>query len=310
MGLRRYLLVVTAILLAALILAVWFFPSNEDFRIENPFWNGLSDTSASYRIQPLDSPADLPPSPEGTTVIVIPYLSFTPAEMELLSRFVSRGGRLILADDYGHGNQILEYLGLEARFTGQVLLDPVINHKNKQFPCITNLQPDPLTANTDNLVCNHATCLAGVAGGNVLALSSPFSFLDNNDDGTHEDDESTGPLPVISRHELGSGQVILIADPSLFINSMETFKGNANFMQNVAATASVLYIDQSHLPPSELHRSKNLLERAHRLLAIPSATMGLVMAALAVTLLPIWRKKIETADGTQGLHQGKGRRRK
>ena len=41
--------------------------------------------------------------------------------MEQLRRFTVRGGRLILADDYGYGNRILEYLGLAPRFAEQVL---------------------------------------------------------------------------------------------------------------------------------------------------------------------------------------------
>jgi len=143
-----------------LIIAVWFFPSNEDFRVENPFWNGTRDISASYPAQPLESLSDLPPSPQGTTLILIPYLNCTPAELEQLNRFVSQGGRLVLADDYGYGNQILEYLGLRARFAGETLLDPLVNYKNKQFPKIIHLEPSLLTSNTGSLVFNHATCLA------------------------------------------------------------------------------------------------------------------------------------------------------
>ncbi len=298
MELRRFLLIITATLVIALILTVWFFPSNDDFRVDNPFWNGIKDIRAEYQVQPLNSLADLPSSPDGATLLVIPYLSFTSTELEHLNYFASRGGRLIIADDYGHGNQILEYLGLKVRFSGQILLDPLVNYKNKYFPRIIHLQPDPLTENTDDLVFNHATSLTNITADNALALTSPFGFLDSNGNGTRDDGEPTGPLPVISRHELGSGQVILVSDPSLFINSMGKIAGNDSFIQNIAATSPVLYIDQSHLASSELHRTRGWLQHARSLFSTPIVTVGLVLAAIIAALIPIWYKRKETTVET------------
>jgi hypothetical protein len=296
--LRRFLMILTLALVFALIIAVWFYPSNEDFRVENPFWNGTRDISTSYPILPLPSLSDLPSSPQGTTLILIPYLNGTPTEFEQLNSFVTRGGTLVLADDYGYGNHILEYLGLEVRFSGETLLDPMVNYINQQFPRIPHLEPGPLTSNTTSLVFNHATCLVNVATVNTLAVSSSFSFLDLNGDGIREEDEPTGPLPVISHHELGSGQVIVISDPSLFINSMEAIEDNGIFIQNIAATATSLYIDQSHLLPSELHQTKKLLAQARGFLTTPSGTSGVVVLALIVALKPIWHKRKEDSQET------------
>ena len=295
MALRRFLAILTATLVILLIIAVWFFPSNEDFRVENPFWNGTRDAHNSYQTQPLASLADLPPSPTGITLILVPYLSGTPAELEQLSRFVTRGGTLVLADDYGHGNQILEHLGLKARFSGQPLLDPLINYKNEYFPRITHLEPGPLTGNSGNLVFNHATCLINIAAPETLARSSSFSFLDQNDSGTWDEGETAGPLPVISHHQLGRGQVILISDPSLFINGM-TIEDNKRLMQNIAA--ATLYIDQSHLPQTELHQTKNLLTQVRGFLATPIMTAALVILALIIILKPVWHKREKGTEDT------------
>ncbi len=296
MELRRFLLILATALVIVLITAMWFFPSNEDFRVENPFWNGTSSITACYPVLPMESLSELPDSPQGATLILIPYRSCTIAELGQLNSFVIRGGRLLLADDYGHGNHILEYLGLRVRFSGQTLLDPMIHYKNKQFPRIIHLEPDPLTLHTESLVLNHATCLVNAAPADTLALSSSFSFLDLNGNHTWEKGEPTGPLPVISRHSLGSGQVILAADPSLFINSMETIEGNNNFMQNIADTTTCLYLDQSHLPPSELHQTKDMLATIRHRLATPWGTSGLVTLALVLALKPVWHRKKEQPE--------------
>jgi hypothetical protein len=287
-SLRSYLLTLIAILIVLLVLCIWFYPSSGDFRVENPGWNGAEALTVDYHALPLSSLADLPPSPAGASLIVIPYLDFKTSEMEQLRSFVSHGSRLILADDFGYGNRVLEYLGLKARFAGNMLLDPLVNYKNGRMPGITRLLPDALTANTDNLVLNHATCLVNVSGNETIALSSPFSFLDLNSNGTHEDDEFSGPLPVISRHRLGDGEVILIADPSIFINSMANIGGNAVLINNIAAGTEVLYIDQSHLEQPELYLAKNWLHRGRQVAATSTGTSGLVIIALTASLIPVW----------------------
>lgn len=294
MALRRFLSMLTAGLSILVVVAIWFFPSDDDFRVENPFWNGASHLKDHYPALPLRSLSDLPLSPFGTTLIIIPYLNGTDTELEQLKRFVTGGGRLVLADDYGHGNQILEYLGLEARFSGETLLDPVINYKNRQLPRITNLKPGPFTDHIDSLVLNHATCLVNTAVSDTLAASSSFSFLDLNSSGIRDENEPMGPLPVISRHSLGSGQVLLVADPSLFTNGTEKLGSNGGFIQNIAtATTAALYLDQSHLPPSDLHQAKKALAQARGWLNTPMATAGLVIAALFAALKPVWQKNKE-----------------
>lgn len=291
MELRRFLGILAAVLIIVLILTVWFFPSNDDFRLDNPFWNGAGNIRAEYDVQPLDSLEELPSSPKGATLLLIPYLSSIASELHYLEVFVSRGGRLILADDYGHGNEILEHLGLEARFSGETLLDPLVNYKNKYFPKIIHLQADPLTDGADDLVFNHATILSNVSDDIVLAMSSPFSFVDHNGDGTRQSPEPTGPLPVVSRHQFGNGEIILISDPSIFINSMDNIAGNEEFIQNIAATASTLYLDQSHLKFTELYRSKSLLHQARETLATPIGTAVLLLVAIVAALIPIWYQK-------------------
>jgi len=290
--LRRFLVILTIALLIILTGVVWFFPSNDDFQTENPFWNGTRDIISITSASPLESLSDLPPLPYGSTLILIPYLNFTPTELGELHSFVTQGGTLVLADDYGYGNQVLEYLGLKARFSGQVLLDPFSSYKNKWLPRISHIIPSAITGNTESLVLNHATCLTDVETNDVLALSSSFSFLDLNGNESRDEGEPSGPLPVISRHNLGSGQVILVSDPSMFINSMETIEDNCTFIQNIAAiTTSQLLIDQSHLPLSNLHHTKNLLAYIRGRLITPVGTLGLVIVALTLTLMPIWHRR-------------------
>ncbi|MBI4266912.1 MAG: DUF4350 domain-containing protein [Chloroflexi bacterium] len=291
MELRRFLAVLALAVIVLLLVVIWFSPSDRDFHTDNPSWNGVRKMMDGYAVSPLTSLSTLPVSPRGTALILIPYYDFVPAELEQLQSFVSRGGTLILADDYAHGNRVLEYLGLKVRFSGQALLDPLSNYKNKWLPVISRLEPDRLTDGVKALTFNHATALLGVETDNTLALSSQFSFLDLDGDGAWSQGEPTGPLPVISQHALDDGRLILISDPSLFINSMAGMEGNRQFIRNVAAIDATLLIDRSHLPSTDLRDSvKNLLAQARGYLATPVGTFGLVILALAFLLRPIWHR--------------------
>ena len=294
MELRRFLALLTLALVLILTTVAWFLPPSEDFRADNPLWNGTKDISSSLPAAPLESLSDLSLLPQGATLILIPYLDFTQAELDELHRFVSQGSTLVLADDYGFGNQVLEHLGLKARFSGQTLVDSVSYHRNKRLPRISHLIPSPLTSNTESLILNHATSLTDVESSDVLALSSTASFLDQNDNWWYNEGEPTGPLPVISRHKLAAGQIILISDPSIFINSMQDIEDNHTLLQNIAATSTAeLFIDQSHLAPSNLRQTKTLLASIRNFLITPAGKVGLVVLALSVTLIPIWQKREE-----------------
>jgi hypothetical protein len=66
---------------------------------------------------------------------------------------------------------------------------------------------------------------------------------------------------------------------------------NEIFIRNIAAGTAALYIDQSHLPPSDLHRSKDLVTRGREFIAEPLVTTGLVALAVVISLRPVWYRK-------------------
>lgn len=292
MTLRKFLVSLAIVIVLILAVVIWVIPSDEDFRVENTFWNGSSRLSASQVVTPLETLADLPEVTEGATLILIPYIQLTPSELGEVIRFVSEGGTLVLADDYGYGNEVLSNLGIEARFSGRALLDPLFNYKNEQLPRVFNFVPDSVTDGVNSLVLNHATCLTDVEAGEVLAMSSSFSFLDLNDNCQWDEDEPAGAMPVISGHSMGSGRVILVSDPSIFINGMDALDDNYGVIENIVSiSSSGLYLDQSHLPHSDLHYTKNLLADVRSVVTTPVGTLALVAVLLILILRPMWPRK-------------------
>jgi len=293
MKLPHFLAVLCAALLVMLGIAIWFVPSNEDFRVENPFWNGTRELEIDIPHQPLHTLSDLPPDAVGNMLILVPYTPFTADDLATVKAWLDGGGMLMLADDYGYGNDVLAYLGVAERFRGTPLLDPLFNYKNGRLPRIFHFTTDDseVTGSVQELVLNHATALSGVRETQVLASSSTFSFLDDNGNGEKDVDEPAGQFPVISWRSYGESRIILLADPSLLINSMAPLGDNALLRQNIAGMADTIYFDQSHLPPSRLTGAKDVLYNLRDGLAYPAVTLVLVVALVAGLLIPYWQRK-------------------
>jgi hypothetical protein len=101
-----------------LLLTMWFFPTAVHFRMQNPFWNGLGGFGKEFHATPLESLAALPQDVESSVLLLIPYSKPTEADVARLRAYLEGGGVLILADDYGYGNTVLEGLGVSVRFSG------------------------------------------------------------------------------------------------------------------------------------------------------------------------------------------------
>ncbi|HSV48841.1 MAG TPA: DUF4350 domain-containing protein [Candidatus Acidoferrales bacterium] len=289
----KVLPILAMVILLGSCVVIWFYPPTGDYRVDNPSWNGFSELNKATNAESLGSLTDLPSSGAGTALIVVPYSQYSQEELSLISRYVASGGTLILMDDYGSGNQVLGGLGLDARFSGQTLLDPLYNYKNKNFPTITDFASTSANVNVSSVILNHATHLTNVDGMTVIAYSSTFSFSDGNGDGTYDSDEITGSLPVVAYTKSGQGYVVVVSDPSLAINGMINLDDNSAFMTQVLSIGGgnpQIYIDQSHLQSTALDQSKAVLATVYSMVASPLGTLTLIVVVLAYSLNRFWKR--------------------
>ncbi len=284
---RKVLLTLTLVIMLVLSAVIWFYPATGDFRVDNPFWNGLSAFSGQENIHALESFADLPSSGRGSALILVPYTGFSDVELGQLRSYVVSGGTLVLLDDYGFGNEVLSGLGLRMRFMGDTLLDPLFNHKNALLPKITNFANQSAVGNVTSVVFNHATGLSGTSDAFVVALSSGFSFVDVNGDGEFDAGDVSGPVPVVAFVGVGEGVVVAVADPSLLINGMVGFDDNLLFIRGVVGLGEggvEVFVAQNHLPSSPLDEAKASLGVVYGVVASPLGTLSLIAIALALSL--------------------------
>lgn len=243
--------------------------SSEDFAIYNTGWNGTSGLAVSTFQLGKFSPSfqlaktgtslevvqmalgDLDLDPSSSALAIIgPSTSFTASESELVGTYVREGGILLLADDFGTGNSLLEGMGAQSRISGKLAMDLAFN-KKPEFSVCFDLRPDPLTRNVTALLLNYPSSIdIDPATTKPIAYTSVASWLDLNNDMLQEYGEPRGPFVVMARENFGSGSIILMSDPSVLINGMQEYLNNSGLSNNIVAEISEgrtsVFFDESH----------------------------------------------------------------
>jgi hypothetical protein len=277
--------IVFVIVLVISLGAIWFYPSIQDFMAGNTMWNGIRDFSTELDVKDIDSLDDLTGRPEKDILICIPYIAYDENDLARLKEFVEKGGTLIMMDDFGYGNGFLEYIGINARFSGNIILDPLFCYKNQYLPRITDFSAGIKESGVTVIGLNHATTLSNVDDSEALASSSNTSFLDINDNGTRDKDELKGPFVIAAGYRVGRGTLELVADPSLIINTMVGKNDNYSFMKYLMFSNGEpenVLLDRSHLTKSPLDTSKINLTAARAIISNPYALVGVTAVVFAI----------------------------
>ncbi len=297
-----------AAFLAALALSItWaaMSPVQDAYLVANSGWNGTSELGRRGFLPVSEDMANVLSSPDvGVLMILGPSREFSRVEAELMASFVKKGGMLVIADNLGSGNGLLELLGLPVSFDGRLLMDTLFYRKQPVFSLVFDLQQSEFSIGIDELALNHATALNVRDSSNVrvLAQSSRFSFLDDNQDGKKEADEPAGPFPVWVEVQLGKGSVLLFSSPASFTNGMIHEGQNGILIENVINTwfvrasssglqseAAHLLLDETHLGFSEFSVPKLIVQSfvAAVLSGTMSLTQKMILTGVAAAILAL-----------------------
>jgi len=222
----------------------------------NDGWNGCSQIyEMTQRPQLLYSYQT--PLPNATSLIAIigPTIPFQSSETAELRTFLQNGGTVLLADDFGTGNGLLQSLNVSARFSGQPLADLYFYSRTPSFPLVSDFVPDPVSSNITALILDHPTYIEilNAALVKVVALSSPFSFLDLHNNGTLSANENTQAYPVIATTHIGAGLLVLVANANMFDNELINLFNNQLLFRNLLRIASgTTVFDLAHLKSAPL----------------------------------------------------------
>ncbi len=274
-------------------------PPLDDFWLENPFWNGLSKVYSGMHPVRLGNLAGLRSVPESSACTVLmlgPSQPFTANDIETVKDFLVSGGRVVLADDFGTGNSLLQGLDLQVRFSGLLLLDPLFKEKNSRMPSVLNVSSSTSTEELWGLTLNYPTVLNNTESVSVLAWSTPFSYLAAAPS-PPTNDSVVGPFPVVAEVSVGKGSLILISDSSLFINSMLDRGDNMALLEGLAG--GTVYLDEFHSMPSRLARVRMFLAEVYSLLSMTEVRYALTVLLVLAVVKVEWTGEREQKDERQ-----------
>jgi len=278
---------------AVAMLVLYTAPPIEDFNPLNPYWNGFSDLMSKFHAVELKSLLDenLFLDPSNTSLLIVgPEKEFSEDEAKIIKRFLKSGGQVILADDFGSGNQLLELLEVDVRFNGSLLVDPLFKERSMRLPRIR-----AMVLGVRELVFNYGTVLEGCPS--PIAESSSYSFLDLDLNGEWSEGEPRGSFAAACSLSLGKGRLIIVADSSLWVNSMLQMRDNRKFLESLTGGRAVL-IDESHWKPSSLTIAKRMLNISFSYITSPELRYALI--ALIIVALVRYRRRHRRAEEDEG----------
>lgn len=254
---RLFLVGLTVVMLVSVGIAA--STSSSSFGGYNPTWEGTStlrQEASAVGAEPIiatstDDYERVRPE-SSIAVLLSPDRPYSPAETNRVRQFVRAGGTLVVAEDFGrHTNPLLADLGVRTRVDGRLLRDERWNYQSPDIVVAPNITPSTLTGGTNQITLNHGSVLHP-NGSRVLANSSSFSYIDTNRNGSLDGDEVMDRYPVATVENVGQGRVVVVSDPSLFINAMVNRPGNGRFVRALLSGHETVLLDYSHtsdIPP-------------------------------------------------------------
>jgi hypothetical protein len=186
--------------------------SDGDYGPDNAGWNGLRDLFALARglgLRP-EMHADIVWDDLGDDTALLVLYPLGKLDTDKFISFVGGGGRLVLADDFGSSEALLERLGL-TRHHGEARTQRFYQD-NPMLPVARAHAEHELTRDVDEVVTNHPAWLRG-------GLTPVLGF---------------GPGDIVcAAGQLGDGTIVLLSDPSVLINNMLELSGNLAFAANL-----------------------------------------------------------------------------
>lgn len=242
-------LTVAAIIATVTLLVIGFHlvSDTEEFSRYNHGWNGTSDFFSElnpHQSTDIMQISDLAGAENATLLLIAPSGMYSATDIEEIRAFTETGNTLVIADETGTANPILQGIGSEITIEPG-MISSIDRTYNDSYVIVTSPTSDhPLVANLSSLVLNQGVWLTG---GEPLVQTSMMSWIDSDSDRRISGDESFGKRVVMSREKIGQGEIIVISDSAIFINSMLKVGdewGNREFVSRLITYRPVLYLEQ------------------------------------------------------------------
>lgn len=261
-----------------------------EFSQYNTGWNGTSGFFSGldrHRVERISDTGQLAtPRTNATLLIIAPSRTPGPEEISAYRSFLGQGNRIVLADDFGTGNAILK--GLKSRIS---ILPGNLSSMDRGYSDLYSViayrsETGNLPADVNSVLLNRP---AALAGGTPMLSSSVMSWIDLNGNRKIDDDEQLGSYEVMASDPLFGDRLIVLSDPSVFINTM-TDAGepydNRMLIHNLTAGDGPLLIDETNSRTSDAGGIGEILH----VLKTTDIVKAVLSGVLVLIVVLLWRR--------------------
>ncbi|MFP4142657.1 MAG: DUF4350 domain-containing protein [Thermoplasmata archaeon] len=270
--------------------------NESEYSIYNTDWNGCSEMGIKTRNIGSFTPnielvegkhtevsqkelTEYDVEPENSGLMILgPREEFSENDTDYVDSFLRNGGIMVLSDDFGSGNDLLEALETDSSFKSSPLLDLAFE-KKPELGVAYNLTEHNITENVSNVMLNSPTAIEKDPNATTIMSSSEASWLDTNENRVKDEGESFEKYPLITTEDYGEGELILVSDPDIFINSMQDKKDNRILSENILRYISK---GRSNIIFDESHREMSFLYRIIYTGNVPTLLIGALLLSIAV----------------------------
>lgn len=141
-------------------------------------------------------------------------------DVEQLAKFMRAGGRVVLLDDFGHGDSLLRHFGMERTAAPRRPAESLRHNPN--FALAEPASAHPVVADVQRVVTNHATGLSHPDLSPVLKIRAQ---------------EGDRDVVIAVAGAVGQGRLLAVGDPSTVMNAMLRYAGNKAFARGLVRYA-------------------------------------------------------------------------
>ncbi|ABR54102.1 conserved hypothetical protein [Methanococcus vannielii SB] len=234
--------------------------------------------NSNFEVTPILSPYDdYNFDKNGVIFIIKPELDFSLDETLKIKQFIESGNILVISDDFGSGNNLLEKLNVSERFTKGHIND-IFYIKNENIIEIkldSTLKNDKLNDfnnlnQSNSILTYYPTSIRPSKYSNVILTTSNVSSLNKR----------SGVYPVMLERKYGNGKIIMISDPDIFTNRL--YNHNEEFLKEFLNKVTLngvyktIYLDEIHRKDFNFEISVYYIQK--------SVPKKLVLALIIITI--------------------------
>ncbi|MFB6163054.1 MAG: DUF4350 domain-containing protein [Halococcoides sp.] len=220
--------------------------------------------------------------PDRSVVVVLaPTEAYYARSGRALQSYLNQGGTVVVAGDRGRPADWLVQNLTDYRLNRTPVRDLASYTKGPALPLVHPPADRPIDG-VESVATNLPASIENVPPEKRMLVTSATAYRDADGDAHPDDSEPLGPFTVAASQSVGDGRVIVLADPSVVIDSMIDRADNRAFVTTLFGDADRIYLDRSHVtaPQPPLYGAIDTLR------SNPAAQIG-VFAVIAVSLAGI-----------------------